>query len=423
MKTSGKTADEASKLAHTSRNTYAARYLPSAKAVQHGIQTLQGGTKPIEAAAKSTTKTSLSAIKRIVSSSKALIAALFSLGGAAVAVVIIIILFGSLLFMTGGSNADAALPVSEEVQAYEPLIRQYATEYGIPEYVELIKAIMMQESGGRGTDPMQAAESGYNTRYPRIPGGIADPEYSIQCGVQAVRDVLDRAGVQSPLDLERIKLALQGYNFGPGYITWAVSHYGGYSLANAEEFSAMMAERMGWERYGDTQYVPHVLRYYALGRIPTGGGNETLVQVALSQEGNGGEAYWRWYGFDSRVEWCACFVSWCADQCGLIDAGAVPKFALCSDGAAWFAARGRLMDGSYVPSPGDIIFFDWGDDGSIDHVGIVESVSGGRVYTVEGNSGDQVRRKSYFLNSTSIYGYGSGTVMSYAQISLQTLTE
>ena len=308
--------------------------------------------------------------------------------------------------MTGGSNADAALPVSEEVQAYEPLIRQYATEYGIPEYAELIKAIMMQESGGRGTDPMQAAESGYNTRYPHTPNGITDAEYSIQCGVQVVRDVLDRAGVESPLDLEHIKLALQGYNFGPGYIIWAVSHYSGYSLSNAEEFSAIMAEQLGWERYGDTQYVPHVLRYYALGRIPLGGGNESLVQIALSQEGNSGETYWRWYGFDSRVEWCACFVSWCADQCGLIDAGVVPKFALCPDGAAWFAARGRLMDGSYVPSPGDIVFFDWGDDGSIDHVGIVESVSGGRVYTVEGNSGDRVRHKHYSLGSPSIYGYG-----------------
>lgn len=406
MKTSGKTAGGASKLASTFRNTYAARYLPSAKAVQHGIQTLRGEAKPIEAAAKSTTKTSLSAIKAIVSSSKALITALSSLGGAAVAVVIVIVLFGSLLFMTGGSNADAAIPVSEEVQAYEPLIRQYAIEYGIPEYVELIKAIMMQESGGRGTDPMQAAESGCNTRYPRIPGGIADPEYSIQCGVQVVRDVLDRAGVESPLDMEHIKLALQGYNYGPGYITWAVSNYGGYSLSNAEAFSAIMAERLGWSGYGDTQYVPHVLRYYIFGRISTGTGNETLIQIALSQEGNDGETYWRWYGFDSRVEWCACFISWCADQCGLIDAGVMPKFSLCSDGVAWFAARGRLMDASSVPSPGNLIFFDWGRDGNVDHVGIVESVSNGKVYTVEGNSGNRVRRRDYVLGSTVIYGYG-----------------
>ena len=211
---------------------------------------------------------------------------------------------------------------------------------------------------------------------------------------------------RSPLDLERIKLALQGYNFGPGYITWAVRHYGGYSLSNAEEFFAMMAEQMGWSRYGDIQYVPHVLRYYTLGRIPSGGENASLVQVALSQEGSGGETYWRWYGFDSRVSWCACFVSWCADQCGLIDAGVIPKFSLCSDGVSWFAARGQLMDASFVPSPGDLIFFDWGGDGNVDHVGIVESVSDGTVYTVEGNSGNRVRRRDYVLGSAVIYGYG-----------------
>lgn len=342
---------------------------------------------------------SANTVKAVLSSTKVLAAAVTAGGWMAVLIVVVVILFGGALSLMGGGNASAALPVSAEVDAYEPLIRQYATEYGIPEYVELIKAVMMQESGGRGADPMQASESGYNVRYPNTPGGITDPEYSVQCGVQAIRDVLERAGVESPLDMEHIKLALQGYNFGPGYIAWAVSNYGGYSLSNAEMFSAMMAERMGWSRYGDTQYVPHVLRYYIFGRISAGTGNEALVQIAFSQEGSSGDVYWSWYGFDSRV-------SWCAGQCGLIDAGTVPKFSLCSDGAAWFAARGRLIDGSYVPSPGDIIFYDWGADGSIDHVGIVEYVADGRVYTIEGNSGDRVRRKDYSLGTASIYGYG-----------------
>ncbi|MCC8182921.1 MAG: lysozyme family protein [Clostridiales bacterium] len=327
-------------------------------------------------------------------------------GGVVVAILLVVLLFGGAFSLVGGDNVSSVLPVSEEVEAYEPVIRLYAEEYGVADYVELIMAIMMQESGGRGLDPMQASESGYNTRYPNTPGGITDPDYSIQCGVQVMRDVLERAGVESPVDMERIRLALQGYNFGPGYITWAVRHYGGYSLANAAEFSAMMAEHLGWDGYGDTQYVPHVLRYYVFGRFGTGEGNEALVAVALSQEGNSGETYWRWFGFDSRVDWCACFVSWCADQCGLIDAGTVPKFSLCTDGAAWFADQGRLMDGSYIPSAGDIIFFDWGGDGSADHVGIVESVSGGRVYTVEGNSGDTVRRKDYALGGTAILGFG-----------------
>ena len=179
-----------------------------------------------------------------------------------------------------------------------------------------------------------------------------------------------------------------------------------YTLANAAEFSDMMAQRMGWRSYGDKQYVPHVLQYYAFGRIPTGIGNQAIVQVAASQEGKGGTTYWSWYGFGSRVEWCACFVSWCADQSGYIQSGVIPKFSLCSDGVKWFESKGRFRDGSYTPVAGDIILFDWGNNGTIDHVGIVESVSGGTVNTIEGNSGDKVARRSYRIGSSNIYGYG-----------------
>ena len=311
--------------------------------------------------------------------------------------------------MVGGDNSGSVSPVSAEVEAYEPLIRQYANQYGLGEYVELIKAVMMQESGGRGLDPMQSSEGGFNTRYPRKPNGITDPEYSIQCGVQEVKSCLVSAGVENPIDMQNIRLALQGYNFGNGYISWAKNRYGGYSLANAAEFSDMMAQRMGWSNYGDKQYVPHVLRYYAFGRIPTGTGNGAIVAVALTQEGNSGDTYWSWYGFAGRVEWCACFVSWCADQCGYIDSGVMPRVSLCSDGVRWFEQHGRFRDGSYVPAAGDIIFFDWGNDGTIDHVGIVENVIDGVVHTVEGNSGDKVRRKSYLVGSSVIYGYGIPT--------------
>lgn len=127
-----------------------------------------------------------------------------------------------------------------------------------------------------------------------------------------------------------------------------------------------MAEKLGWSSYGDKQYVAHVLRYYPFGRIPTGTGSQAIVQVALSQEGNGGETYWSWYGFDSRVEWCACFASWCADQCGYIESGVIPKFAKCDVGVNWFQNNGQFHDGSYTPAAGDFIFFDWENDGSID---------------------------------------------------------
>ena len=270
-------------------------------------------------------------------------------------VIVVLIGCGAAIFGSQDESTET-LPLSAEVEAYEPVIRKYAKQYGIPDYVLLIQAVMMQESGGRGNDPMQASECGYNTQYPRTPGGITDPEYSIAVGIQNLADCLQAAGAESPIDLEHIQLALQGYNFGSGYITWALQKYGEYSRANAVEFSMKMAEQMGWNSYGDKQYVPHVLQYYAFGRIPTGIGNQAIVQVAASQEGKSGTTYWSWYGFGSRVEWCACFVSWCADQSGYIQSGVIPKFSLCSDGVKWFESKDRFRDGSYTPVAGDIIF-------------------------------------------------------------------
>ena len=356
--------------------------------------------------AKVAAKAISAAVKAVIASTKALVSAILAGGWIVVLILLIVVLFGALFSMVGGSNSSTVAPVSAEVEAYEPLIRQYARQYGIEEYVELIKAVMMQESGGQGTDPMQASECGYNTRYPNTPNGITDPEYSIDVGIQNLAACLREAGVESPVDMNHIKLALQGYNYGNGYISWAKENYGGYTYANAVEFSEMMAERNGWSSYGDKEYVSHVLRYYVFGRIPTGTGSQAIVQVALTQEGNGGDTYWSWYGFSSREEWCACFVSWCADQCGYIEAGVIPKFSLCSAGMEWFESRGQFMDGSYVPATGDLVFFDWENDGSVDHVGIVESVVDGNIYTVEGNSGDKVARRSYPIGYGQIVGYG-----------------
>lgn len=136
-------------------------------------------------------------------------------------------------------------------------------------------------------------------------------------------------------------------------------------------------------------------------------GDGEIVTVALSQVGNvGGQPYWSWYGFNSRVEWCACFVSWCANECGYIENGVIPKFAGCIQGSEWFMERGQWQDGSFTPEAGHIIFFDWEGDGLTDHVGIVERVENGTVYTVEGNSGDACRQNSYAVGSSVIYGYG-----------------
>ena len=134
-------------------------------------------------------------------------------------------------------------------------------------------------------------------------------------------------------------------------------------------------------------------------------GNPAVVDVAKSQVGNvGGYPYWSWYGFGSRVEWCACFVSWCYGQMGLSE----PRFAACqSQGVPWFQSHGQWGARGYENiAPGDSIFFDWDLDGSADHVGIVVGTDGSRVYTVEGNSGDACKIKSYDLNYECIKGYG-----------------
>lgn len=183
-------------------------------------------------------------------------------GGGFILLLPLLLLFGAAGALFGSSADIGNAPVSDEVKSYAGLIQVYAMEYGIPEYGELIAAVMMQESGGRGSDPMQASESGFNTEYPKTPGGITDPAYSVSVGIQALADCLSMAGVESPEDIEGIRLALQGYNFGSGYISWALRNYGGYSELNALEFSELMAQRMGWTSYGDPYYVQHVLRYY-----------------------------------------------------------------------------------------------------------------------------------------------------------------
>ena len=134
-------------------------------------------------------------------------------------------------------------------------------------------------------------------------------------------------------------------------------------------------------------------------------GNPELVELAKRQVGNvGGQPYWSWYGFNSRVEWCACFVSWGYGQMGFSE----PRFAACqSQGIPWFQSHGQWGARGYDNlAPGDAIFFDWDLDGSADHVGIVIGTDGSRVYTVEGNSGDACKIRSYDVNYECIKGYG-----------------
>ena len=358
-------------------------------------------------AGENTFKAARAAVEVVAKTVQSMIAALGAAG--AVMVLLLVIMVGIIGGAAFSGNSESNEALSQEVLSYTATIQKYANQYGIPEYVSVIQAIMMQESGGRGTDPMQSSECPYNTRYSNSPNAIQDADYSIQVGIQYYADCLREAGCTSPQDMDKLKLSLQGYNYGNGYITWAIQKYGGYSAENALQFSNEQAASHGWSAYGDPEYVPHVLRYYSSGGLFAGlfGGNGQIVSVALTQLGNqGGQKFWSWYGFDSHVAWCACFASWCGDQAGLIESGKMPKFSLCDDGIAWFQSKGKWKSRGYSPAPGTLIFFDWNGDGTSDHVGIVEKTEGSTVYTVEGNSSDAVNKRSYDINNGTIMGYG-----------------
>ena len=134
--------------------------------------------------------------------------------------------------------------------------------------------------------------------------------------------------------------------------------------------------------------------------------DKPLVKTAMKEIGNkGGEKFWSWFGFSERVDWCAIFVSWCEDQCGYIDDGKAPSFAMVNDGANWFERNDQWLGKDAVPEAGDLIFFDWEQDGDRDHVGIVTAVVDDQVFTVEGNSADRCRQKRYKLDDPLIYGF------------------
>ena len=389
-----------------------AQAMQKARAVQMARKSAVASAESSEAVLQTTGRGAKLSMQGITAAIQKATAALGKMGkgiaiGGMAFLVVFILIAGIIAGAAFSSGSESSESLSEEVLAYTSVIQRYASQYGIPEYVSAIQAIMMQESGGRGTDPMQCSESPYNTRFPHSPGSITEPDYSIEVGVKTFADCISQAGCSTPQNLDKLKLAWQGYNYGNGYIGWALQR-GGYTEANALQFSQQQAASHGWSSYGDPQYVPHVMRYYSGGSLFAGlFGNQQIVSVAMGQLGNsGGQKFWSWYGFDSRVEWCACFVSWCADQSGLIASGNVPKFSLCRDGVSWFQGKNKWQSGGTTPTAGMIIFFDWDHDGNSDHVGIVEKCEGGRVYTVEGNSSDQVRQRNYAMDYASIMGYG-----------------
>ena len=182
----------------------------------HSVQTAKQSAKTAKATGRGLKAMAEAAAHAV----KAAFAALMAGGGAVFVVLILIVgLIGGAAFL---GNSQSSEVLSAEVLAHTPAIQKYASEFGIPEYVSAIQAIMMQESGGRGTDPMQASECPYNTQYPNTPGAIQDADYSIKVGIQYYADCVREAGCESPQDMDKLKLSLQGYNYGNGYISWAL---------------------------------------------------------------------------------------------------------------------------------------------------------------------------------------------------------
>ena len=209
-----------------------------------------------------TFKGSVAVVRKVTSSLSTLLGA-----GTGLILLLVITLFigvfGSL------SSGSIILPgtetVSAEVLAYSDTIEKYAKKYDMKDYIVIIQAVMMQESQGLGNDPMQCSECPMNEKYPNTPNGITDPEYSIEVGIKYLSSCFKEAKVKNPSDTEHIYLALQGYNYGNGYINWAITNFGGYSKANAKVFANEQCAKLGVSAYGDPDYVDHVMRYVSLG--------------------------------------------------------------------------------------------------------------------------------------------------------------
>ncbi len=182
-KTAIKTTEQTAKAAQKTAKA-------SAKAAQKAAQTAKATAKATAEATKATVKATIAAVRAIIAGTKALISALIAGGWIAVVIILIVVLLGcAVSLFGGGSDSTSYTPVSAEVEAYTPLIQKYAKQYGIPEYVELIKAVMMQESGERQR-PDAGGGGSFNKKYPHEPNGIKDPEYSIECGVQGLKPPL-----------------------------------------------------------------------------------------------------------------------------------------------------------------------------------------------------------------------------------------
>jgi len=284
-------------------------------------------------------------------------------------------------------NSDIAIGtsnVSATVLVWKPEVEKYAKQFGIPQYLNLILALIQQESGGTSIDVMQASEGDFNTKYPKMPNGITDPDYSCFCGVQEFKEALKQAGVKDINDTKDISLALQTYNFGQGFISFAKSK-GGYSLAVAQEFSTMEAKKSGWSSYGDVNYVAHVFKYYTSSETVKGGSGKLakVTQVAQDQKGKS----YVWGASGPNVFDCSGYIFYCYQKAG---------YKIQRD-----TAQGYYNNATKTTTPeiGDLVFF--GTITNIHHIGMY--VGNGDMIDAP-KTGDVVKIQSYTRSDFAGFG-------------------
>ena len=390
----------------------------TAKAAQKAAQAAKATAKATAHAVKVAVKATIAAVKAIIAATKALIFAIAAGGWVAVVVIIVICLIGLIVGSCFGiffSNED-----SGSGQTMQAVVQEINTDYQTQ--IDTIKANIsydvLEMSGSRAVWPEVLAV--YAVKTTTDPDNAQEVATMDDSKKAILKDIFWQMNEISSRTETKTEEVITETDDGHGnivettttvtrtYLYITVSHKTAEEMADQYNFNADQRKQLA-ELLADENQRLWCAVLYGIG---TGDGE--IVTVALSQIGNvGGAPYWSWYGFNSRVEWCACFVSWCANECGYIDAGVIPKFAGCVWGVEWFRDRGLWQDNSYEPRPGDIIFFDWDNkgssgpqDGESDHVGIVEKVENGTVYTVEGNSGDSCRENHYAIGYYEILGYG-----------------
>ena len=415
IKTAEKTAKASIKTTQQAAKAAQRTAQATARAARAAAHAARAAARAAVVAAKVAAKATIAAVKAIIAATKALIAAIAAGGWIAVLVIVIICLIGLLIgscfgIFFSGEDSGSGYTMQNVVQEINDDYQQQ---------IDTTKANLshdvLEMSGSRAVWPeVLAVYAVKTTTDPDNPQEVATMDDSKKA---ILTDIFWEMNQISSRTETRTETVITETDDGNGnivetettvtqiYLYITVSHKTAEEMAAQYGFDEEQKEQLAELLAEENRSLWSAVLY----GIYTEDG--AIVSVALSQVGNvGGEPYWSWYGFDSRVEWCACFVSWCANECGYIDTGVIPKYAGCVNGVQWFKDRGQWLDGSAEPAPGMIIFFDWddenGQDGLSDHTGIVEKVENGRVYTIEGNSGDSVRQNSYPVGHYEVLGYG-----------------